>query len=723
MHCYDTGVIIYIYLEHLHINGVESVAETAIRELMDRSRKPRTPTKTSTLIITGVKRASDKPSDEKPPTPVTSAQEDSVTVEETTISSVAVSSDAVVEQFQENSSLTSQTVPLSECGFKPTKAEQADSLDFSFPKFVPIEMHPPAEVKTFPDKKKSPTPNFESEYKIKEMQPSPIPTVDLLDENVVFEISYALGEAELTEAQIDTTLDTLSENVKQKPDTEVKSGLDTLAETAQALEKDIGVDVSFEEVPVPQSDEDIEKDMSSEISVPHPEDIEKDVSSEVTRIPQSDGDLVKDVSFEEISIPQSEDIEKDVSSEVIRVPQSDGDLVKDVSFEEISVQQSEDIEKDVSSEVTRIPQSDGDLVKDVSFQENSVPQSEDIEKDVSSEVAPILQYDKDVNEDMCSEATKTFQSNEDIQKDSFSEVTPSTLPDTIEHDVSTAETKQETCQGVVVDSTNVEDLTHSRSASLFADDRSCSSFHDEEYISHSSTEDLTEDAATHYFTYNKVDVVPGENCDLSIDTSCVKSEDVLKESPHQESTVEKAEEAAPAIEEQAAVASQVFKCDPKQSEDFHDALEPKPEAVKDVEPLEEANIEPEEHAAVTTKVFTPEPGDHLELSPEPEPIAVIDQSQHSAVTSEIDLDYVVSSKSEQEEQSDPTLPDKVQCSTSEDTVLAQVEPSKQFVSEETADTCLMMPSERVLAAQKLSPTDTICIFVNARRDYTVSIRE
>ncbi|XP_021354892.1 phospholipid transfer protein C2CD2L-like isoform X4 [Mizuhopecten yessoensis] len=42
--------------EVLHINGVESVAETAIRELMDRSRKPRTPTKTSTLIITGVKR-------------------------------------------------------------------------------------------------------------------------------------------------------------------------------------------------------------------------------------------------------------------------------------------------------------------------------------------------------------------------------------------------------------------------------------------------------------------------------------------------------------------------------------------------------------------------------------------------------------------------------------------------------------------------------------------
>lgn len=36
----------------------ESVAETAIRELLEKSRRPRTPTKTSTLIITSVKRVS-----------------------------------------------------------------------------------------------------------------------------------------------------------------------------------------------------------------------------------------------------------------------------------------------------------------------------------------------------------------------------------------------------------------------------------------------------------------------------------------------------------------------------------------------------------------------------------------------------------------------------------------------------------------------------------------
>ena len=45
--------------EVVHINGVESVAETAIRALSERSKLGRkTPTKTSTLIITGVKRVS-----------------------------------------------------------------------------------------------------------------------------------------------------------------------------------------------------------------------------------------------------------------------------------------------------------------------------------------------------------------------------------------------------------------------------------------------------------------------------------------------------------------------------------------------------------------------------------------------------------------------------------------------------------------------------------------
>ncbi|XP_046554285.1 phospholipid transfer protein C2CD2L-like [Haliotis rubra] len=42
--------------ELIVINGVESVTDAAIRELKDQTRRPRTPTKTSTLIITGVKR-------------------------------------------------------------------------------------------------------------------------------------------------------------------------------------------------------------------------------------------------------------------------------------------------------------------------------------------------------------------------------------------------------------------------------------------------------------------------------------------------------------------------------------------------------------------------------------------------------------------------------------------------------------------------------------------
>lgn len=44
--------------ELIMINGVDGVAETALGELMDkaRQRRPRTPTKTSTLIITGVTR-------------------------------------------------------------------------------------------------------------------------------------------------------------------------------------------------------------------------------------------------------------------------------------------------------------------------------------------------------------------------------------------------------------------------------------------------------------------------------------------------------------------------------------------------------------------------------------------------------------------------------------------------------------------------------------------
>ena len=48
------------------INGAESVSDTALRELKDKShgRRPRTPTKTSTLVITGVQRVRDAEIDE-----------------------------------------------------------------------------------------------------------------------------------------------------------------------------------------------------------------------------------------------------------------------------------------------------------------------------------------------------------------------------------------------------------------------------------------------------------------------------------------------------------------------------------------------------------------------------------------------------------------------------------------------------------------------------------
>lgn len=52
-------VFVCLFAEVVHINGVESVAETAIRALSERSKSgKKTPLKTSTLIITGVKRVS-----------------------------------------------------------------------------------------------------------------------------------------------------------------------------------------------------------------------------------------------------------------------------------------------------------------------------------------------------------------------------------------------------------------------------------------------------------------------------------------------------------------------------------------------------------------------------------------------------------------------------------------------------------------------------------------
>jgi hypothetical protein len=45
-----------LFADFVQIDGVDSVVETAIRELKNNKRKSRTPTKTTTLIITGVQR-------------------------------------------------------------------------------------------------------------------------------------------------------------------------------------------------------------------------------------------------------------------------------------------------------------------------------------------------------------------------------------------------------------------------------------------------------------------------------------------------------------------------------------------------------------------------------------------------------------------------------------------------------------------------------------------
>lgn len=45
-----------LFTDIVQIDNVDSVVETAIRELKNNKRKSRTPTKTSTLIITGVHR-------------------------------------------------------------------------------------------------------------------------------------------------------------------------------------------------------------------------------------------------------------------------------------------------------------------------------------------------------------------------------------------------------------------------------------------------------------------------------------------------------------------------------------------------------------------------------------------------------------------------------------------------------------------------------------------
>ncbi|XP_048258093.1 uncharacterized protein LOC124117292 isoform X19 [Haliotis rufescens] len=82
--------------ELIVINGVESVTEAAIRELKDQSRRPRTPTKTSTLIITGVKR--------EPVVPVIKTIESSPTEEGGDIAVTNAAPDKAVEKEKKKSS-------------------------------------------------------------------------------------------------------------------------------------------------------------------------------------------------------------------------------------------------------------------------------------------------------------------------------------------------------------------------------------------------------------------------------------------------------------------------------------------------------------------------------------------------------------------------------------------------------------------------------------------
>lgn len=54
--CFSLALLHVFTAEVVTMNGVESVTETAIRELKNRKFKSKTPSRTSTLIITGVKK-------------------------------------------------------------------------------------------------------------------------------------------------------------------------------------------------------------------------------------------------------------------------------------------------------------------------------------------------------------------------------------------------------------------------------------------------------------------------------------------------------------------------------------------------------------------------------------------------------------------------------------------------------------------------------------------
>ncbi|XP_060073125.1 titin-like [Ylistrum balloti] len=419
--------------EHLYINGVESVAETAIRELMDRSRKPRTPTKTSTLIITGVKRASAEPSEEvtAPSSVVTAPQDEPSPVQETT-----VSSEPVVELLQQSSNLPSHAVlssspPISECSSKPETL-----LESSFPKFTPIGMHPPAEVKTFPDKKKSPSPIIESEHKIAEMLPEPIPTIDLLDENVVFEVSYSLGEADVepTESELDSSHPILS-------DTEVKSGLDDSAEIPVAYSSDIDEGKAFEAPSVLIPDKDIVEEVATKeappVLIPDKDIVEKVAVDEAPPVLVPDKEIGQEVATEEappVLTPDKDIVEEVATEEAPPVLTPDKDIVEEVATEEappVLTPDKDIVEKVAVDEAPPVLIPDKEIGQEVATEEAPpvlTPDKDIVEEVATKEVPPVLIPDKDIVEEVATkEAPPVLIPDKDIVEEVATEEAPPVL--------------------------------------------------------------------------------------------------------------------------------------------------------------------------------------------------------------------------------------------------------------------------------------------------------
>ncbi|XP_071111304.1 phospholipid transfer protein C2CD2L-like isoform X3 [Haliotis cracherodii] len=118
--------------ELIVINGVESVTEAAIRELKDQSRRPRTPTKTSTLIITGVKRTIESsPTEEGGDIAVTNAAPDKA-VEKDDMELVRSQDPAKSPNLKKSRSLGGSLKKLFRRSRKRSKSRGESSRDSSF---------------------------------------------------------------------------------------------------------------------------------------------------------------------------------------------------------------------------------------------------------------------------------------------------------------------------------------------------------------------------------------------------------------------------------------------------------------------------------------------------------------------------------------------------------------------------------------------------------------